>query len=124
MGRHRRLSAQAAGPLKVECSGLLKPGSAWNFQSAQIPVGARSGVAFSFTARQLGELGLAVKLGFDDVVADYMCERLLLQAVDDNNDYRRFKKAYTEGGDYAGIPMRLAWGSPWASRCCAAAPAT
>lgn len=103
---------QAAGPLKVECSGLLRPGSAWNFQSAQIPVGARSGIAFSFTAKQLSQLGLAARLGFDDVVADYMCERLLLQTVDDNDDYRRFKKAYIEGNDYAGIPMRLAWGSP------------
>lgn len=103
---------QAAGPLKVECSGLLKPGSAWHFQNAQIPVGARSGIAFSFNTRQLRELGLDKSLGFDDVVADYLCERLLLQAVDDNGDYRRFKKAYEEGGDYAGIPLRLAWGSP------------
>ena len=30
------------GPLKVECSGLLKPGSTWNFLASQIPTGAKS----------------------------------------------------------------------------------
>jgi hypothetical protein len=103
---------QCAGPLKVECSGLLKPGSAWNFLGAQIPGGAKSGMLFSFTARQLSEIG--VNLGFDDIVADALCETLFFGVVGDCDDYRRFKKAYTEGLTFAGIPLDLAAGSPLA----------
>ncbi len=40
---------QAAPPFKIECSGLLKPGSAWTWTAAQLPGGARSAVAFSFS---------------------------------------------------------------------------
>ena len=46
---------QASGPLKVECTGLLFPGSSWVLQGGQIPVGAKSGMLFKFTALQLGE---------------------------------------------------------------------
>ena len=99
---------QAAGPLKVECTGLLKPGSSWTMLGAQIPSGAKSGILFKFTARQLKEIG--VDLGFDDVTADYMCETLFNGVVGNNDDYRRFKKAYNEGLEYAGIPMDLAAG--------------
>ena len=104
---------QAAGPLKVECSGLLIPGSSWNFLGGQIPTGAKSGIAFSFTAAQFSELGLAGGLGFDDIVADFMCEQLFFNVVGDADDYRRFKKAYNEGYSYSGIPMMLAYGSPF-----------
>ncbi len=41
---------QAAGPLKVECSGLLRPGSAWTFTGAQLPAAARSAVVYSVNA--------------------------------------------------------------------------
>ena len=101
---------QAAGPLKVECSGLLSPGSTWNFIGAQIPVGAKSGIAFSFTAAQFSELG--IDLGFDDVVADYMCERLHFSVVGDHDAYRRFKKAYDEGGIFQDVPLDQVYGSP------------
>ncbi len=94
---------QCAGPLKVECSGLLKPGSTWNFLGAQVPTGSKSGMVFQFSAKQLSEVG--VDLGFDDVVADLMCETLFFGVVGDCDDYRRFKKAYEENGDFAGIPM-------------------
>ncbi len=99
---------QAAGPLKVECTGLLKPGSSWNLLGAQIPNGSKSGILFKWTARQLSEIG--VDLGFDDVVADYMCETLFFGVVGDADDYRRFKKAYNEGFDFGGVPMDRAMG--------------
>jgi hypothetical protein len=99
---------QAAGPLKVECTGLLKPGSTWNLLGAQIPTGSKSGILFKFTARQLSEIG--VDLGFDDVVADLMCETLFFGVVGDADDYRRFKKAYNEGLEFAGVPLDLAMG--------------
>ncbi len=103
---------QCSGPLKVECSGLLRPGSAWNFLGAQMPTGAKSGMVFSFTARQLREIG--ADGGFDDIVADYMCETLFFGVVGDCDDYRRFKKAYNEGLVFAGVPMSGAYGSPLA----------
>jgi hypothetical protein len=103
---------QCAGPLKVECSGLLKPGSTWNFLGAQMPAGAKSGIAFSFTASQLREIN--VDLGFDDIVADLMCETLVFGVVGDCDDYRRFKKAFNEGLVFAGIPQDRAAGSPLA----------
>ena len=100
---------QAAGPLKVECTGLIKPGSTWNLLGAQIPEGSKSGILFKFTAKQLTALGL--DLGFDDIVADFMCETLFFGVVGDADDYRRFKKAYDEGLTFAGIPMDAASGA-------------
>src|SRR3990172_11894722 len=100
---------QCAGPLKVECSGLLKPGSSWNFLGAQIPSGSKSGILFSFTAKQLSDIG--VDLGFDDIVADVLCETLFFNVVGDCDDYRGFKKAYNEGLVFAGIPLDRAIGS-------------
>jgi hypothetical protein len=99
---------QAAGPLKVECTGLLRPGSTWNMLMAQIPTGSKSGMLFKFTARQLLEVG--IDLGFDDVVADTMCETLFFGIVGDADDYRRFKKAYNEGLEFAGIRQDIAAG--------------
>ncbi len=99
---------QAAGPLKVECTGLLKPGSTWNLLGAQIPNGSKSGILFKWTALQLSEI--RVDLGFDDVVADYMCETLFFGVVGDADDYRRFKKAYNEGLEFGGVPLDRATG--------------
>ena len=99
---------QAAGPLKVECTGLLKPGATWNLLGAQIPNGSKSGILFKWTAKQLSEIG--VDLGFDDVVADYMCETLFFGVVGDADDYRRFKKAYNEGLEFGGVPLDRATG--------------
>ncbi len=102
---------QAAGPLKVECTGLLNPGSTWNLLGAQIPTGSKSGILFKFTAQQLSDVGLDDDLGFDDVVADLMCETLFFGVVGDSDDYRRFKKAYNEGLDFAGIDQGMASGT-------------
>jgi len=93
---------QAAGPLKVECTGLLVPGASWILMGAQVPTGSKSGMLFKFSARQLSELGVT-ELGFDDVAADLMCETLFFGIVGDADDYRRFKKAYNEGLVFAGV---------------------
>jgi hypothetical protein len=104
---------QCAGPLKVECSGLLRPGSTWNFLGAQLPTGAKSAMLFSFNNRQISEIagGLVPP---DDLVADFMCETLFFGVVGDCDDFRRFKKAFNEGLSFAGLPIPLAVGSPFA----------
>jgi hypothetical protein len=39
-----------------------------------------------------------------------MCETLFFGVVGDADDFRRFKKAYNEGGSFAGIPLDIAAG--------------
>ncbi|MBI3941933.1 MAG: S8 family serine peptidase [Chloroflexi bacterium] len=41
---------QAIGPIKVECTGLLRPGSAWTFVGAMLPTAAKSGIVYSVPA--------------------------------------------------------------------------
>ena len=114
--------AQAAGPLKIECSGLLKPGSTWNFSGDQVPQGAKSGMLFAFSTQSLSDIGLEQVFGFNDVIADLLCETAFFGVVGDADDWRRFKLAFDQGSIYAGIPMDLAYGSPIAAevlRSCA-----
>ena len=99
---------QATGPLKVECTGLLAPGSTWNLIGAQVPVGSKGGILFKLSARPL--LSLGIDVGVDDLAADYICETLFFGVVGDADDYRRFKRAYNEGLAFQGIPMNLAQG--------------
>ena len=106
---------QAAGPLKVECSGLMKGGATWNFLGAQVPTGAKSGMLFSLTTKTLAQVGLDDDFGYDDVIADLLCETLFFGVVGDSDDYRRFKLAYDNGLSFAGLPMSLAWGQPIAA---------
>ncbi len=100
---------QCAGPLKVECTGLLKPGSTSNFLGAQVPTGSKGGMLFKFTAAQISEIDPTFG-GEDDIVADYMCETLFFGVVGDCDDWRRFKKAYNEGLSFAGLSMQAASG--------------
>jgi hypothetical protein len=104
--------AQAAGPLKVECSGVLKPGSTWNFLDAQIPVGSKSGMLFSFSTKSLSDVGLDTVFGFDDIISSLLCETAFFGVVGDADDWRRFKLAFDQGSVFAGIPMDLAHGQP------------
>lgn len=100
---------QCAGPLKVECTGLLKPGSTWNFLGAQVPTGSKGGMLFKFSAKQISEIDPTFG-GEDDIVADYMCETLFFGVVGDCDDWRRFKKAYNENLEFAGLNMGTASG--------------
>ncbi|RME47234.1 MAG: hypothetical protein D6791_06340 [Chloroflexi bacterium] len=95
---------QCNGPLKVECSGLLKPGSTWNFLGSQIPAAAKSAVVFSADARQLGR----------DIFADALCEELFATITFDCDEYRRFKKAYNEFGVWHGFDFYTFYGQPLA----------
>ena len=46
-GEPGQCAPQCNGPLKVECTGLLKPGTTWNFRGAKVPAGAKSGIVYS-----------------------------------------------------------------------------
>jgi len=83
---------QAAGPIKVECSGLLKPGSAWVFKGNQLPATAKSGIVYSLSSEQFGVLD-----GVQDIFADFVCENLFELVVEDHDEWRRFDKAFREG---------------------------
>jgi hypothetical protein len=85
---------QCTGPLKVECSGLLRPGSTWNFIGAQVPSRAKSAMVFSAPALQVP--GIAG--GNNDVFADLLCEALFHNVVGNCDEFRRFKKAFNEHG--------------------------
>ena len=114
-----------SGPIDVDCSGLLAPGSRWSFAlDAQAPLAgsgidegshslspsARSGAVFSFNARILDASDL--DLAICDTSADLMCETLYFGVQRDPEEYRRFKKAFDEGIDYAGLSMSAVAGSP------------
>ncbi|MEO8083950.1 MAG: lamin tail domain-containing protein [Ardenticatenales bacterium] len=99
---------QATGPLKVECTGLMSPGSTWNLVGAQVPTGSKGGILFKLSGRPL--LSLGIDVGVDDLTADYVCETLFFGVVGDADDYRRFKRAYNEGLAFQGIPMSIAQG--------------
>jgi hypothetical protein len=103
----------AAGPLTVECTGLIHPGSRWLFHGAQIHAGAKSGVLFSFTSRTLAQAG--INPASDEIVADFMCENLFFGVVGDAGDYGRFKKAYHDGTEWNGIPLAKTYASPLAA---------
>jgi hypothetical protein len=107
--------AQAAGPLKIECSGLLKPGSSWMFLGDQMPTGSKSAMLFSFTTKSLSDVGLDGIFGFDDTISSLLCETAFFGVVGDADDWRRFKLAFDQGSVFAGIPMDLAFGQPIAA---------
>jgi len=101
---------QCTGPLKVECSGLLMPGTAWHFLGSQLPSGAKSGMVFSAPALSIehdaGAPGGPLPPGVPpspggDVFADLLCEALYREVVGDCNAFRRFKKAFNEYGVWA-----------------------
>lgn len=92
----------------VECSGLLRPGQSWSFIGAQLAVGSASGVIYSFKLERLSDLG--VDPGYDDLVADYLCDKLQ-ESETDPNAIVDFARAYGQGGVWAGVPMDRAQGA-------------
>ncbi|MFQ5341909.1 MAG: hypothetical protein ACE5F6_10235 [Anaerolineae bacterium] len=90
---------QAVGPFKIECSGLIKPGATWMFGEQQVPVGARSGIVYTFpNVDVLNADGQPVN------VADTFCERLFADVAFDADEYRRFDLAFRQGNDFFGLP--------------------
>ncbi len=97
---------QCAGPLKVECSGLLTPGSAWHFVGGQVPHGAKSAVVISANTHMIELHGAGGPIG-GDIFADALCETLFRSVVGNCNEYRRFLKAYVERGRWQGFDFGL-----------------
>lgn len=106
-------------PSLVRCSGLLQPGSAWDFPltpAAGAGAGFSSGVLYSFTARPLSEIGVAIPGTRDDTVAaDYACERLTAVLAGDCAAYGAFAAAFAAGGNAFDLPLDRAAGSPLAA---------
>ena len=105
-------SDPAKGPVGVSCSGLLRPGSSWIFLMAQVPVGSNSGAFYSFSAVRMADIG--VKDHADDLVGNRLCTVLGRDVVNSPTRYAEFAASYAAGGDFAGIPLRLAMGAPLA----------
>jgi hypothetical protein len=85
---------QAQGPLKVECTGKMKPGTAWVFDN--IPADAKSGIVYSLSVDQIFD-----EDGRADIFADAVCEDLFNCVVGEDDEWRRFDKAYQEGGEWS-----------------------
>ncbi|MCB0217663.1 MAG: hypothetical protein KDH92_13565, partial [Chloroflexi bacterium] len=112
-----------SGPIDVDCSGLLAPGSRWSFAlDAQAPLAgsgvgdgshslspsARSGAVFSFNVLDVTDDDIVIC----DTNSDLMCETLYFGVQRDPEEYGRFKQAFDEGADYAGLSMPAVAGSP------------
>ncbi|MFN8424052.1 MAG: choice-of-anchor Q domain-containing protein [Anaerolineae bacterium] len=81
---------QAAGPLKVECGGLLRPGSAWTFTASQLPASARSAVLYSVNATDLVTNVDGNQSRFDLEV----CDALMTHVVGNWKQWSVFDLAY------------------------------
>ena len=90
----------AAAGLDVEPDGRPDPGRA-----------RRAACCSSSRRSSCRTSGWTTVFGFDDIFADLMCETLFFGVVGDADDFRRFKKAYNEGGAFAGIPQDMASGA-------------
>jgi len=84
---------QAAGPLKAECGGLLRPGSAWRFAAGQVPTGSRSAVVYAMSAETV-EVQPGTKVPFGALV----CEDINLYVVGRDLEWVRFDAAYRMRG--------------------------
>lgn len=106
-----------AGPLRVECSGLMGPGGGWVFGApdAAVPAGARSGTLFSFNVHDVGEVHDLGGIALCDTVADLMCEELFFGVIGDAAEYARFKQQFDTGGVYRGLPQHRTAGGPLAA---------
>ena len=87
---------QAAGPLKIECGGLLRPGSAWSFAAGQIPAGAKSAVVYSLNATDIVKDERGNELDFSKLA----CSVLFDLIVGDHDEWLRFDEAYRLRGTF------------------------
>jgi len=113
----------AAGPLHIECTGLLFPGSSWIMQGSQLAAGNRSGTLYSFrdlpVAAGLESPGYGVSVR--DGIADTMCEAPFAWIKGDASEYRRLQEAFLGAGRYRDIDFDRMVGDPlavqWTERC-------
>ncbi len=100
---------QAAGPLKVECSGLLRPGSAWSFATSQIPGGAHSAVVYSLSAATVEEQpGQPIAFG------RLVCDKIYTTVTGSDLNWLIFDTAYRKRGSYEGYDFAKFAGEPLA----------
>ena len=85
---------QAEGPLKVECTGNMKPGTTWVFDN--IPSDAKSGIVYSLSVDQIFD-----EDGRADFFADAVCEDLADCVMEEDDNWRRFDRAFQEGGEWS-----------------------
>ncbi len=93
----------------VECSGLIAPGSTWNFLGAQIPTGSASGLVLSANASRVSSLDPS--WDDDDIVADYLCEAASRELTGDCEETSAFLAAYSQGGEMWGLPLAATRGA-------------
>jgi uncharacterized repeat protein (TIGR01451 family) len=101
---------QSAGPLKSECGGLLRPGTAWSFAAAQIPNGSHSAVLYSLSM-DLIEFSPGTKIPF----ATLVCDAVFRNVVGDYLDWVRFDTAYRNRGVWGGFDFGEHAGEPLAA---------
>jgi len=99
---------QAAGPIKSECSGLIRAGSAWTWKGTMLPSGAKSAIVYSIDTAAIGS----------DVAADIICEYVAETVLGDDDDWRRFDRTFRNGGSISWSGGTVAfpdnWGEPLA----------
>ncbi len=100
------------GPLKAECTGLIKPGSAWNLRSRQMPTGSVGGMLFSISPKLLSET--TSELYFDDLASEYLCDRAYFSVVGQCEKFVDFVGAYDAGTEFLGVPLAEVRGQPLA----------
>ena len=108
---------QAAGPLKAECSGLIRPGAAWSFAGSQIPAGAKSAVVYSLSGREV-EIEGGGWMPFGRLV----CEEFFFGVVGDDFEWARFDGAYRRGDVWEGLDLATYRGQPLAASVNRACP--
>ena len=104
---------QAAGPLKIECSGLLKPGSAWGFTGSpgtQLPAGTRSAMVYSLNATNQIMDANGVLRFFNDVA----CTQFFFDIVGDSSRWVSFDVAYRTNQNFRGFDFAKNRGEPLA----------
>lgn len=94
-----------AGPYNTACSGLVAPGASWTFEPRQVPLGSYSGRLYSFNARRLSDIGAPVEDRFDDLAADYLCERIFVDTVGDEAEFLAFQRAFERGERFWDLPL-------------------
>jgi len=89
---------QAAGPLKTECTGLLRPGSAWTFTGDLLPAGSRSAIVYTLNAQDIVSGPDGNEKPFDQLA----CESLFNLIVGNHARWFDFDRAYSNGGVFRG----------------------
>ncbi|MSP11331.1 MAG: DUF11 domain-containing protein [Chloroflexi bacterium] len=89
---------QATGPIKIECTGLLLPGSSWVVAPSHMPAGAHSAVVYSMNAVDKVRDSRGNLVPFSDIA----CYSLYQNIVFNDAEWYLFDQAYRNQGIYYG----------------------